>query len=45
MGLRSMSERMETLGGELVVDSEPGNGTRIIARCKTGAKLQGDDGL
>ncbi len=31
IGLHSMRERMEALGGELVVDSEPGQGTRISA--------------
>ena len=31
LGLRSMSERMEKLGGQLVIESSPGNGTRVIA--------------
>ena len=31
IGLHSMRERMEALGGELRVDSEPGQGTRISA--------------
>jgi signal transduction histidine kinase len=31
MGLHSMRERIETLGGEFRVDSEPGQGTRISA--------------
>jgi signal transduction histidine kinase len=29
LGLRSMRERVEKLGGQLVIDSAPGNGTRI----------------
>jgi NarL family two-component system sensor histidine kinase LiaS len=33
LGLRSMRERIESLGGELTVDSAPGTGTRIVARC------------
>jgi NarL family two-component system sensor histidine kinase LiaS len=34
IGLRSMRERMEALGGELRIDSETGQGTRITARYK-----------
>lgn len=33
MGLHSMRERMQALGGSLVVESEPGKGTRLTARC------------
>jgi NarL family two-component system sensor histidine kinase LiaS len=33
MGLRSMRERVEALGGDLRVDSAPGEGTRVTARC------------
>jgi signal transduction histidine kinase len=32
LGLRSMRERIESLGGELTVESIPGTGTRLIAR-------------
>jgi NarL family two-component system sensor histidine kinase LiaS len=31
MGLQSMRERAESLGGELVIESEPGRGTRLCA--------------
>jgi signal transduction histidine kinase len=34
MGLRSMRERIEALDGELTVESAPGTGTRLIARCE-----------
>jgi two-component system, NarL family, sensor histidine kinase LiaS len=34
MGLRSMRERVEALGGELTIDSNPGEGTRVTARCQ-----------
>jgi NarL family two-component system sensor histidine kinase LiaS len=33
MGLRFMRERIEALDGELTVESAPGAGTRLIARC------------
>jgi NarL family two-component system sensor histidine kinase LiaS len=45
MGLRSMRERVEALGGELVVDSKPGEGTRIVARCQAEPEPQGGKGL
>lgn len=32
-GLQTMRERMEIIGGTLVIDSGPGRGTRVIARC------------
>jgi NarL family two-component system sensor histidine kinase LiaS len=34
MGLQSMRERMQALPGSLVVESEPGKGTRVTARCQ-----------
>jgi len=34
MGLRSMRERIEALGGNLTVESAPGAGTRLVARCE-----------
>ena len=34
MGLHSMRERMGALGGSLVVESEPGKGTRLTACCQ-----------
>lgn len=33
MGLRSMRERVEALGGTLEVESAPDQGTRVVARC------------
>jgi len=33
VGLSSMRERMNALGGALSLDSAPGQGTRILARC------------
>jgi signal transduction histidine kinase len=33
LGLRSMRERIEALDGELTVESTPGSGTRLVARC------------
>jgi len=32
-GLLGMSERAEALGGRLVVESAPGEGTRVMVRC------------
>ncbi|HEX9925505.1 MAG TPA: sensor histidine kinase, partial [Anaerolineae bacterium] len=37
MGLRSMRERVEALGGHLVVDSRPSAGTRVTARLGSAA--------
>jgi NarL family two-component system sensor histidine kinase LiaS len=34
IGLQSMKERVEAFGGELIVESAPGNGTRLVARCE-----------
>jgi signal transduction histidine kinase len=34
MGLNSMRERLQSLGGNLIVVSEPGQGTRLTARCQ-----------
>ena len=33
LGLQSMQERMEALGGALEVESAPGQGTCLVARC------------
>lgn len=33
MGLSSMRERMQSAGGKLLIESNPGNGTRITASC------------
>jgi NarL family two-component system sensor histidine kinase LiaS len=35
-GLRSMSERVERLGGALAIDSRPGGGTRVVASIPSG---------
>jgi signal transduction histidine kinase len=35
LGLHSMQERAESLGGSFSVVSEPGRGTRIVVRLKT----------
>lgn len=34
VGLRSMRERLEALGGDFRVESAPGRGTRLIATCQ-----------
>jgi signal transduction histidine kinase len=34
MGLRSMQERIKALDGKLTVESAPGTGTRLVARCE-----------
>jgi two-component system, NarL family, sensor histidine kinase LiaS len=33
MGLLSMQERMRALGGDVELESAPGEGTRVVARC------------
>lgn len=33
VGLHSMRERVEALGGTLLIESQPGHGTRLNARC------------
>ena len=33
VGLLSMQERMKALGGDVQVESTPGKGTRVVARC------------
>jgi NarL family two-component system sensor histidine kinase LiaS len=43
MGLRSMRERAEALGGDLEVESTPGEGTRITARCRIESAPEGGD--
>ncbi|GAA1018302.1 two-component sensor histidine kinase [Acrocarpospora pleiomorpha] len=35
-GLRGLSDRVETFGGRLTVDSAPGNGTRLVAEIPLG---------
>lgn len=35
VGLRSMRERMEAIGGSLAIDSKVGQGTQVIAQCQT----------
>jgi NarL family two-component system sensor histidine kinase LiaS len=39
LGLRSMRERTQLLGGEIVVESAPGKGTLIVVTCPAGAPL------
>ncbi len=43
MGLRSMRERLEALGGDLTVESELGQGTRVAARCGIKPAPEGGD--
>jgi signal transduction histidine kinase len=35
-GLQTMKERLQSVGGSLAVDSQPGSGTRVIARLPLG---------
>lgn len=41
LGLSSMRERVESLGGRFEIDSQPGQGTKIIARMP--CRLNGDE--
>ena len=36
-GLRGLADRIDALGGRFEVDSPPGAGTRVSARCRCGA--------
>ncbi|NJN97432.1 MAG: hypothetical protein HC875_26790 [Anaerolineales bacterium] len=36
LGLHSMRERVEALGGDLNIQSEPAQGTRLTAQVRTG---------
>jgi signal transduction histidine kinase len=40
VGLLGLRERFELLGGELLVASEPGAGTRITGRCRVAGEEQ-----
>jgi two-component system, NarL family, sensor histidine kinase LiaS len=42
VGLHSMRERMEALGGTIEVESTPGEGTRLTARCPLNAYQRED---
>ncbi|HSN56364.1 MAG TPA: sensor histidine kinase [Candidatus Sulfomarinibacteraceae bacterium] len=42
LGLRGLRDRVEILGGDLVVDSSPGAGTRLTA-CLPGVEAGGDE--
>ena len=33
IGLLSMRERMQALGGDVDIESQPGKGTRVVAHC------------
>lgn len=43
MGLRSMRERLEALGGDLTVESELGQGTCVAAHCEIEPAPEGGD--
>jgi signal transduction histidine kinase len=38
MGLRGIADRLGALHGDLVVDSEPGKGTRVRGRVEVGVR-------
>jgi NarL family two-component system sensor histidine kinase LiaS len=42
MGLRSMQERAASIGGDLVIKSEPGEGTVVSVRCELSRLTSGD---
>jgi NarL family two-component system sensor histidine kinase LiaS len=35
VGLHSMQERMQALGGSFIIESHPGQGTRLVAHCSS----------
>ena len=41
LGLRSMQERVERIGGSLEIGSAPGSGTRVVARIPVGKTAHG----
>jgi NarL family two-component system sensor histidine kinase LiaS len=44
VGLHSMRERMEALGGTIGLESAPGEGTRLTARCNIAVGVQSEVG-
>jgi signal transduction histidine kinase len=41
LGVRGMRERATLLGGEFVIDSDPGQGTRLIVAIPVGGEKRG----